>query len=150
MPLRSAFLACALPFALLAAAAEADAIGVVKSATGNVFIERGAAVLPVAVGDAVELRDTITTGDDGACGVILDDGTRLSISADSSFAVAAYDFEPSRGLFNLVVDALFGRIVYGSGRIAEADPDKVRIETPQLTVGIRGTEFAVVLPRPQE
>jgi hypothetical protein len=126
--------------------AAAQSIGVVKSVRGDVTILRGDQGQIATVGDELHRLDTIKTGEASAAGVILDDGTTVALGSHAAFEIADYAFEPSTGVFNLVLRGLFGRIVYGSGRIGEAQPENVRIETPFLSVGTRGTRFAVMLP----
>lgn len=124
----------------------ADSIGVVKKVEGTVLVDRGGDTFSPAVGDEMFLDDNIRTMQESALGIILSDGTTVALGEGSECALVAFAFEPSRGLFDLMVRLFSGRLVYGSGRIGEARPDRVRIETPQLTVGTRGTRFAVIAP----
>lgn len=126
-------------------AAQDRSVGVVKNVLGDVFVER-AAPLRLSVGDDLLERDVIVTNANSAFGATLADGATLSMGEKSRLQINAFSFEPSDGLFDLFLKVLSGRFVYASGRIGEQAPDKVRIETPYLTVGTRGTRFAVVVP----
>lgn len=121
-------------------------VGVMKSAEGTVIIHRAGKERVASVGDDVLEHDRISTGPASSCGLVLTDGTTVALGANAEVEIADYAFEPSRGIFDLVLRALSGHFIYGSGRIGEARPDRVRIETPFLSVGTRGTRFAVVLP----
>ncbi|MEM6974552.1 MAG: FecR domain-containing protein [Pseudomonadota bacterium] len=126
--------------------APAQEIGVVKTVEGAVIILRAEAELPALVGRSLQIDDRIIAPADGSVGAILADGTTLAVSGPSDVVVSSYVFDPGQGLFELIIRMLSGRLVYGSGKIGEARPDKVRIETPQLVIGSRGTRFAVVVP----
>jgi len=130
------------------AAPAQQAIGVVKVAEGAVTLRRAGAARAVAAGDDLAAGDVVETGAAGAFGAILADGATLSMGARSQASVETFRFEPSAGLYALVMRVFFGRFVYGSGRIGETAPDRVRLETPQMTIATRGTRFAVLVPRP--
>jgi hypothetical protein len=137
---------CAL-LALLATctASLAQEIGVVKHVSGVVELSRDGAVSMPRVGDALMRQDTVRTGDDGAFGATLDDGTAIGIGRESAIEFAAFTFEPAESLFDLVIRALSGRVIVETGLIGEEAPERVRVETPRLVVGVRGTRFAVVV-----
>jgi hypothetical protein len=133
---------------IVATAVAADEIGVVKDLRGEVTIKRGANVVAAEVGSGLFLGDLVETGEGSAMGAILSDGTVISLGENASLALERYRFEPGESVFDLIIRVLSGRFVYSSGRIGEQAPDKVRIETPRLTVGTQGTRFAVIVPQP--
>ncbi|MEL6265080.1 MAG: FecR domain-containing protein [Pseudomonadota bacterium] len=124
----------------------AQEIGVLKTVEGDVVIRREEAELRAIVGRSLLLNDRIVTPVGGSVGAILNDGTVLSVSGMSDVQVSNFVFRPGEGLFALVVRLLSGRLVYDSGKIGAARPDRVRVETPQLVIGSRGTRFAVIVP----
>lgn len=143
MSLRIACVALAL---LAGGAAAAQEIGIVKSAAGEVSIMRGDVASNAAAGDAIRRGDVVRTGEDGAFGGVLSDGTAVSLGRDSEIAFARYAFEPGEGFYELLLRAFRGRLVVRSGLIGEAAPETIRVETPKLMIGVRGTRFAVVVP----
>ena len=132
----------------VAQGAMADEIGVVKDVQGDASVARAQETLAVVIGLDLHEGDVLETGKDAAVGAILSDGTVISVGENTRLALDRYQFDPGESLFELVIRVLTGRFVYSSGRIGEQAPDKVRIETPQLTVGTRGTKFAVIAPQP--
>ena len=138
-------LSIALAVALAAGAAAAQEIGVVKHVDGEVSVLRDGASRPLRAGDSLEVADRIVTGPTGSCGATLADGTTVALGADSEVDLSRFVFEPQAGLFELVLRVLRGRVIARTGLIGEEAPEKVRIETPRLTIGVRGTRFAVVL-----
>jgi hypothetical protein len=138
-------LGAALAALLLASAAQAAEIGVVKSVSGHAMVTRAGADAPLALGDALFTGDEVATGADGALGVSLADGTSIALGADSRAELASFAVEPGAGLYDLLVRALAGRMILRSGLIGQEDPERVRVETPRVVVGVKGTRFAVVV-----
>ncbi|MEM9147238.1 MAG: FecR domain-containing protein [Pseudomonadota bacterium] len=98
------------------------------------------------VGDAIPLGAVVETGPNGRFGAMLDDGTTVALGENGRIEFTRYRFEPGPGLYDFLLRVLQGRVIYGSGRIGEAAPERVRIEAPELSIGTRGTRFAVIAP----
>jgi len=132
---------------LLAAPALAQpaavAAGLVKVASGEVFIVRGAVSLPASVGLEIHQDDLLRTGPDGRLGVTLKDDTRLALEPGSAVRIASFQYAPEAGKLALVLKFVSGAAAYVSGHIAKLSPDAVRLETPQAIVGVRGTTLAI-------
>lgn len=126
--------------------APAQEIGVVKRAEPPAFVERGGVSAPAAPGDALLAGDVLRTGAGGSIGVVLNDGAAVALGADSALELARFVFEPGEGVFDMVLRVLTGRAVIRSGLIGEQAPERIRVETPEMTIGVRGTRFAVVAP----
>jgi hypothetical protein len=94
------------------------------------------------------IGDTLVTGRDGSLGVILRDDSSLSIGPGSRLVLRRFRFSPSEGKFELVARISRGTMAYLSGLIGRLSPEKVRIETPSATIGIRGTRFALKVGGP--
>ena len=118
-------------------------VGVVRNSAGSATVTRGGSVLPAATGTRLHAGDTLGTGPDGSLGVILRDNSSLSLGPSSSLVLRDFLFSPSEGKFGLFVRLSKGTMAYLSGLIGKLAPEKVRIETPSATIGIRGTYFAV-------
>ncbi len=126
----------------------ADEIGVVKSVVGEVSVLRSDVRTPAVIGQSLQLNDRLQTMADSAVGVALNDGTTLALSGETDVVLAGFAFSPATDLFDLVIRLFTGRLIYNSGKIGLASPERVRIETPRLVVGTRGTRFAVIVPPP--
>jgi hypothetical protein len=118
-------------------------VGRVKTANGSASIVRGQSSLPAVVNERVFQGDSLRTGPDGSLGVILKDDTSLSLGPNSVVVVDQFLFAPAEGKLSLVTRMLRGTAVYFSGIIAKLSPQSVRFETPNATIGIRGTRFLV-------
>lgn len=122
------------------------AIGTVKVVSGEAAVERGGTILPAVEGLDVHRKDRLWTGDDGAVGVTLNDGTLISLGANSRFELSSFEFAPQREAFGFLGQILQGTMVYQSGRIGKIAPENIQIRTPLSVVAVRGTRFAVRVP----
>ena len=141
------YLSSSIVAALVACASFAVAsdgsVGTVKTVNGSASIVRGQSSLPAVVNERIFQGDTLRTGPDGSLGVILKDDTSLSLGPNSVVVVEQFLFAPAEGKLSLVTRMLKGTAVYISGIIAKLSPQSVRFETPNATIGIRGTRFLV-------
>jgi hypothetical protein len=133
---------CALLASAAIAAAQDDRpIGMVKTASGEVFILREGRRIAALPGHQLFLGDAISTGATGALGVILRDDTVISLGPLTDTRIEQFAFEPAEQKFGMVLRVTRGLIEYLSGRISKLAPGSVRIETPVATLGIRGTHL---------
>jgi hypothetical protein len=130
----------ALCLADVAAAAE---IGQIKTAKGQVTIERDGRTLPAAVGTRLQSADVVKTGTDSSVGITMDDDTLLSAGSGSVLSLDRYAFEPTTGQGRFDASLNRGTLAVISGRIAKASPDAMTVRTPTAILGVRGTEFVV-------
>jgi hypothetical protein len=135
-----------LPLTLLAQVAQPVA-GSVKKVTGNVVLRRGADRVAVTEGMHILPHDVLETPADGDVGIILHDGTRVAMGANTTLEIDRFVYEPSQGKLSLLLRLLRGVMVYVSGKMAQFSADSVRVETPVGVVGSRGTEVAISLER---
>lgn len=119
--------------------------GSVKSVAGEVVVIRGTETIPCREGMHLLESDVLRTGADGQAGIILSDGTRVSIGPKTELGIEKFLFDPAAGQFSLIMRLARGVLAYVSGRIAQFSPQSVKVETPVGTIGLRGTEFAVTL-----
>jgi hypothetical protein len=133
-----------LPLALLAQVAQPIA-GSVKKVTGDAVLRRGGASMPVSEGMHILPHDVLETPADGSVGIILHDGTRVAMGANTTLEIDRFVYEPSDGKLGLLLRLVRGAMVYVSGKIAQFSADSVRVETPVGVVGLRGTEIAISL-----
>lgn len=139
----SSLIAVALVATATVAAASDGSVGRVKTVEGTASIVRGQGSLPAVVNERILQGDTLTTGPNGSLGVILKDDTSLSLGPNSVVVVDQFQFAPAEGKLSLVTRMVRGTAVYISGIIAKLSPQSVRFETPNATIGIRGTRFLV-------
>jgi hypothetical protein len=133
---------CALMTSATISAAQDDRpIGLVKTASGDVFILRDGRRMTALPGSGLVVGDVLSTGATGALGVILRDDTVLSLGPSTETRIEQFAFDPAEKKLGMVLRVTRGLIEYLSGRISKLAPGSVRIETPVATLGVRGTHL---------
>lgn len=118
-------------------------IGQIKSARGEVSIERGGERAAATVGTRVQTADVVTTGADGSVGMVMVDDSLLSMGPNTVLSLDRLEYEATtqRGRFDTSLKK--GSLGVVSGRIAKQSPDAMSVRTPSAILGVRGTEFVV-------
>jgi hypothetical protein len=135
--------ALVLSFNLSVMAAAPDHVGIVKSLAGDVAIVRNDTHIKAETNMKLLKGDHIRTGNNGKVGLIFEDDTVISIGPNSRIVIEDFLFQPSEKRMSFITRIIQGTISYLSGQIAKLAPSFVRIETPQATVGLRGTHVLV-------
>jgi hypothetical protein len=118
-------------------------VGSVKTVQGGAVVRRGTDTLPIREGMHLLLNDVLQTLADGRLGVILEDGTRISLGPNTELKVDRFVYQPVEGNFSLVLSLRRGVLAYISGKIAQFLPASVSLETPVAIIGLRGTNLVV-------
>ena len=137
--LSAAFLLLILAFAAAAQAAGREA-GTVVSVTPGAFVERGGQRSPLEVKAPIYAGDVLITDGKGRLRAWMRDETTLSLGPETDFEIEDYDDTSSKPVFKAKMTG-FARML--TGEITKANPAGFKVSTPQATVGIRGTIFAV-------
>lgn len=130
-------------FAVQGVSAEVSLAGKVKTYRGSVIVERGGKTALLNLGDLVYKQDIIRTGRKSSVGVIFEDNSVLSLGPNSEILVDDYVFAPEKGLMAMVLRLVRGTASCISGIIGTQSPESVKFQTPDATIGIRGTHFLV-------
>ena len=125
------------------AAGDEELIATIKIVRGEVLLEREGESLPVSTNMVVLPGDTFLTGEDGSLGMLFRDDSMLSLGPETVFVIEDFSFAPAEQKYGFFGRILSGTISYLSGLIGKLSPESVRFETPNATIGIRGTKFAV-------
>ena len=121
----------------------ADYGGVVKTARGDVLVERGGERLALRAGDLVAEGDRVLTGVDGYVGITLADETLLTLGPGALLVVDSCSFDARTQEGNLLITLTRGVLSVVTGLIAKRSPDAFVVKTRLSTMGVRGTEFIV-------
>jgi hypothetical protein len=127
----------------LLASAKKDTVGIVKSVNGEAVIVRQAGTMKAEVNTPLKLGDVIKTGPTGSIGLILEDDTVVSMGPSGEIAIDDFVFDPAEAQLSMVVRMIRGSFSFLSGQIAKLAPENVRLETPDATIGMRGTRLLV-------
>lgn len=117
--------------------------GMVKRSVGSATLERQGKVAPAKAGDKVQVGDVLRTGAEGIVGLTLADDTRLVVGPNSELVVSAFNFDSTTNDGNLLASLWRGTLNVITGLIGKKDPEKVKVQTRTVVLGVRGTEFIV-------
>lgn len=125
-------------FIFITSHAHAEAIGVFTATSGDVQILRGQDYLAAAPGVDVEREDIVETGAKASAQLEMEDDSVLKLGPDTRIALSDYQLDSNKGVVSATLDVLSGWMRFA---VAKLKPEgRYRIQTPILTVGIRGTE----------
>jgi len=111
---------------------------------GNAAIERGNDSIDAESGVGIEMLDTAVTANSSMRIDFIDD-TRVDITKHSRLIIDDFVYDPNTGTGSLGLKASLGTVRYASGQIAKNSRQRVRIRTPSATIGVRGTDFVMVI-----
>ncbi|MGI9271095.1 MAG: FecR family protein [Woeseiaceae bacterium] len=132
--------------------AHAQEAGSVTFASGDVSAERQPAVA-LAKGDAVFSSDAVVTGSASRAQLTMSDGAKIAIRPDSRIVIDEYVFAAANSAGTAVStsdDSSVISLVKGgfrsiTGAIGKDNPQNYEVRTAVGVLGIRGTNFAVLL-----
>jgi hypothetical protein len=119
----------------------AGSIGEIK---GSGVLERNNDVIEGNTGVNVEMRDTAVTAN-GTMRIDFVDETRVDITEHSRLLIDEFVYDPANDVGSLSIKATLGGVRYASGQIAKRYKQNVKIRTPSATIGVRGTDFIMVV-----
>ncbi len=125
------------------AQAQTEAIGYVKTVTGEAWVTSTGQRVKAAPGSAVMLGSKLQTGPAASLGVSFKDNTLMSFGPDTELTVDEYLYAPAQNELKLSTRLVRGTLNYLSGVIAKLKPDAVSVKTPTGVIGVRGTQFVV-------
>ncbi|MBF0284674.1 MAG: FecR domain-containing protein [Magnetococcales bacterium] len=131
---------------LVGAASEgvaAEPIGQIKTASGEVAIERAGQRSSAKVGDSLYQSDGVSTGKESAAGITFVDNSMFSLGPNSHLALEKFRFNTTthEGVFESSMKK--GTLHVKSGKIVKQTPEAMTIKTPTSVLAVRGTEFDV-------
>ncbi len=136
--LRTLCMAGALWTASVSAENLPEPIGHVARVEGAAYISSRGHTNAAKVGQAIVPGVALSTGAEGALGVILGDGSVLSFGPHSELTLDDYRFAPARDELRLRATLNRGTLNLISGDMARLDPQAIAVETPQGRVRVRG------------
>lgn len=127
------------------AGAPAAKIGAVsqQAYAGAVAQAGGGMQRPIKFGNPVYAQETVRTGPDGSTELQFLDDAKLHIGANASVRLDQYSYDPASGSGDGLIDMFVGAYDFVSGRMNS--DDKVKLVTPTVTIGLRGTAFSLYI-----
>jgi hypothetical protein len=123
------------------ALASAGAIGEIK---GSGVLERDNEVIEGNEGVGVESMDTAVTAN-GRMRIDFVDETRVDLTEHSRLLIDEFVYDPANNVGSLSIKTTLGGVRYASGQIAKRYRQNVKIKTPSATIGVRGTDFMMLV-----
>jgi hypothetical protein len=139
----SLLIAAVTLFCMTTSAGAFETIGIIKSVSGDVYLTNMTSSIKAVPNMKLNQGDSIRTGPKSQAGLIFDDDTVVSLGSDSEMAIEQFIFDPAKNNLSFVTRLFKGTFSFISGQIAKLAPDQIRLETPDATLGVRGTKFLV-------
>ena len=134
---------CAITLSALCASASAADAGMVKSAVGDVRVERAGRSLPLKAGDAVQEQDRIIVPVQGSAGITLKDDTLIGMGPKSTLVIDRYTFDSKTQQGGMQASIISGAMRFVTGLIAKSNARNVQFQVATATIGVRGTDFII-------
>lgn len=123
----------------------AEAVGYVKTVTGEAWVTTAGQRVQAAPGIAVLIGSQLKTMAKASLGVTFKDNTVMSFGPDTELTVDEYLYAPAQGQLRLGTRLAKGSLNYVSGVIAKLKPEAVTVKTPTGIIGVRGTQFVATV-----
>ena len=147
MKSKSRILASFVLIAALAASTLAtaeDSSGMVVASRGEVIALSNGGSRELKQGDFIYINDEIMTTNRSFVVLQFEDGAKVTVRPDSTLIIEQYVYNGNAGdeaELNLVSGGL--RVI--TGAMAKSNPENYKVRTPVALMGVRGTEFSVIL-----
>ena len=121
-----------------------DSSGMVVASRGVVMAISDGNSRELKQGDFIYVSDEIITSSRSFAVLQFEDGAKVTIRPDSTLIIESYLYNGNgedEATLNLVEGGL--RVI--TGALAKTNPENYKIRTPVALMGVRGTEFSVIL-----
>jgi len=135
-----------LGFSLFASsfAMTAESTGMVVASRGTVTAEVGGEQRILKQGDDIFVSDQIITGDKSFAVLQFVDGAKVTVRPNSAVLIEDYVYNGT-DQDSATLSLLAGGLRVITGAMAKSNPENYKVRTPVALMGVRGTEFAVML-----
>ena len=125
-------------------AQDQDSSGMVVASRGEVIALSNGGSRELKQGDFIYVNDEIMTTNRSFVVLQFEDGAKVTVRPDSTLIIETYLYNGDAGdaaELNLVSGGL--RVI--TGAMAKNNPENYKVRTPVALMGVRGTEFSVIL-----
>lgn len=119
-----------------------SAAGKTLYVTGEVnVVHPGQAAARLSKGTEINAGDLISTGANGFTQIVMDDGGRLTLRANSQLKITQFNYSGKKdGSERSLMSLLTGSMRAVTGWIGHSNRDNYKVNTPTATIGIRGSD----------
>jgi hypothetical protein len=131
-------------FMSVTAYAAEDSSGMVVASRGEVLALSNGGSRELKQGDFIYQNDEIITSARSFAVLQFVDGAKVTVRPDSTLIIEQYLYagnENDEATLNLVSGGL--RVI--TGAMAKSNPENYKVRTPVALMGVRGTEFSIML-----
>jgi hypothetical protein len=122
-----------------------DRIGQVATVQGSATVTRaGAPPAALQVNDGINKGDVLATGANSALGVTFDDETTFSLTANARIVIDEFVYQEGASGNSAVFNVARGTVAFIASAVAKTGD--MKITTPTVSLGIRGTTGVVDVP----
>ncbi len=126
-----------------------DSIGVIKTLTGSVSIQRDSEIIDAKLGDELFAQDEVTTADKSSVGMLMHDDARVSMGPNTVMKLDQFNFDTQTHKGSADISVKHGTLSVIAGKMTEKTPGALKVKTPAAILAVRGTEFSIkVDPKP--
>ena len=121
-----------------------DSSGMVVASRGEVIAMSNGGSRELKQGDFIYVNDEIMTTNRSFVVLQFEDGAKVTVRPDSTLIIEQYLYNGDvndEAELNLVQGGL--RVI--TGAMAKSNPENYKVRTPVALMGVRGTEFSVIL-----
>lgn len=126
------------------AAASTEPIGNVATLQGSAIVIRNKASTPLQLKDDIYKNDILQTSANSALGVTFNDATTFNLTAEARFEIDDYIYEEGGGKNAALFKVALGKVAFAASAVAKTGD--MKIETPTVILGIRGTTGLIEVP----
>ena len=130
--------------ALSSVAVAQDSSGMVVASRGEVIALSNGGSRELKQGDFIYVNDEIMTSGRSFAVLQFTDGAKVTVRPDSTLIIEQYLYAGNNedaATLNLVSGGL--RVI--TGAMAKSNPENYKVRTPVALMGVRGTEFSIML-----
>jgi len=130
--------------ALSAVAVAQDSSGMVVASRGEVIALSNGGSRELKQGDFIYVADEIMTSNRSFAVLQFEDGAKVTVRPDTTLIIEQYLYagnDSDEATLNLVEGGL--RVI--TGAMAKSNPENYKVRTPVALMGVRGTEFSIML-----
>ena len=124
----------------------ASSVGNIVYVSGSAWVEQSGVRDPAAIGGKVFTNDVIVTGARGRVKIHMRDGSRVYVSANSRLALKEFAMK-NNSLLTATFNMLWGKTRFLVNKLTNKRA-RFDVKTSTAVLGVRGTEFAVIVPPP--
>jgi len=121
-----------------------DSSGMVVASRGEVIALSNGGSRELKQGDFIYVNDEIMTSGRSFAVLQFTDGAKVTVRPDSTLIIEQYLYagnNDDEATLNLVSGGL--RVI--TGAMAKSNPENYKVRTPVALMGVRGTEFSIML-----